>query len=126
MRNKSNTNFIIDTVMLLLMMALTGTGYVRKYILLSGRAAREAFGSKVEMTLLGMNRDSWATIHLYIGYILLFFLLLHIILHWNQIKVMYRKLIPNETLRLVLLTAFVLAGVLLVIFPFIIKPHIGY
>ena len=47
--NKSKTNFIIDVIMFLGMMFLTGTGYVRKYILLGGSASREAFGQKMDM-----------------------------------------------------------------------------
>ena len=39
--SKAKTNLIIDGFMFLVMMALVGTGYVRKYVLLSGSASRQ-------------------------------------------------------------------------------------
>ncbi|HNX93224.1 MAG TPA: DUF4405 domain-containing protein [Syntrophomonas sp.] len=120
--NKSRLNFVIDAVMLLGMMALTGTGFVRKYILLSGSASKAAFGRKVDMLLLGINRDDWAVIHLYLGYFLLFLLFWHIYLHWKQIVAIYRKWVPNQNIRLVITIAFVLLGLVLLLFPFFIRP----
>lgn len=74
-------NFIIDAIMFLTMMALTGSGFVRKYVLLSGSASKAVYGRKMEMTLLGITRDGWGQIHLYLGYLLLALLVLHIVLH---------------------------------------------
>ncbi|NLV20704.1 MAG: DUF4405 domain-containing protein [Syntrophomonadaceae bacterium] len=122
--NKSRLNFIIDAVMLLGMMALVGTGYVRKYILLSGSAAKAAFGRKVDMLLLGIDRDGWAVIHLYLGYFLLFLLFWHIYLHWKQIVAIYRKWIPDRMVRWTITAVFVLLGLVLLLFPFFIKPVI--
>jgi hypothetical protein len=122
--NKSKTNFIIDAIMFLGMMFLTGTGYVRKYILLSGSASREAFGQKIDMSMLGYNRDAWSIIHLYIAYFTLFLLLFHIILHWKQIKLMYKQLISNNILRTIILAVFIIISVFLVIFPFILNTSI--
>jgi len=122
--NKTKANFIIDGLLFLGMMFLTGSGLVRKYILLSGSASRQVFGKKVNMLMLGFNRDDWSTIHLYFGYFMLFLLLLHIVLHWKQIKVMYKQLINNSALRTVIMAAFIIASVILVMFPFIIAPSI--
>ena len=120
--NKSRLNFVIDAVMLLGIMALAGTGFVRKYILLSGSASKAAFGRKVDMLLLGINRDGWAVIHLYLGYFLLFLLFWHIYLHWKQIVTIYRKWVPNQNIRLVITIVFVLLGLVLLLFPFFIRP----
>lgn len=120
--NKSRLNFIIDAVMFLGMMALAGTGFVRKYILLSGSASKAAFGRKVHMLLLGINRDGWAVIHLYLGYFLLFLLFWHIYLHWQQIASIYRKWIPNQKIRWVITAVFILLGMVLLLFPFFIEP----
>jgi hypothetical protein len=122
--NKSRLNFVIDAVMLLVMMALTGTGFVRKYILLSGSASKAAFGRKVDMLLLGINRDGWAVIHLYLGYFLLFLLFWHIYLHWKQVVAIYRKWIPNKMMRWMMSAVFILLGLLLLLFPFLIDPVI--
>ncbi len=120
--NKSKTNFIIDAIMFLIMMSLVGTGFVRKYILLSGSASRAVYGRKVDMLMLGLTRDDWSTVHLYVGYFLMFLLLLHIILHWKQITVMFKQLIKDNVLRIALLVVFVIVSVFMVVFPFILQP----
>lgn len=119
---KSKTNFIIDGLLLLGMMFLIGTGYVRKYILLGGSASREVYGRKMNMFMMGYSRDDWSMIHLYTGYFMLFLLFLHIVLHWKQIGVMYKQLIANSVLRTVIAVIFIVLSVLLVVFPFIIEP----
>jgi hypothetical protein len=122
--NKSKTNFIIDALLFLGMMILMGTGYVRKYILLGGSASREAFGQKMNMFMLGFDRDTWSIIHLYIGYIILLLLLLHIVLHWKQITIMYKQLIGNSGLRTAILVVFIILSIFMVVFPFILEPSI--
>ncbi len=122
--SKTRINFIIDAVMFLGMMALTGTGYVRKYVLLSGSAARAEYGRKIEMTLLGITRDDWAQIHLYLGYFLLAMLLLHIVWHWKQILTIYYKWVPDSNKRLLITALFLAVSFFLLLFPFILKPVI--
>ncbi len=124
MKTKSKSNFIIDAVMFLCMMALTGTGFLRKYILLGGRASRETYGAKLDMYMLGFNRDDWGTIHLYLGYFLLALLVLHIVLHWKQIKIMFRQLISGDSMRLIITVVFLLISIFLVIFPFVLSPQL--
>lgn len=120
--NKSKINFIIDAFMFLTMMFLVGAGFVRKYILLGGRDSREAFGRKMQMYLLGASRETWSTIHLYAGYILLFLLLLHIVLHWKQVKAMYGQLIAGHKQRVIIMVIFLIISMLLVVFPFLLRP----
>jgi len=122
--SKARTNFIIDGVLFLGMMALTGTGFVRKYVLLSGSASRAVYGRKTEMMLLGIDRDGWALIHLYLGYFLLALVVLHIFLHWKQVLSIYRKWIPNDSKRLLLTVLFIVISLFLIIFPFILQPVI--
>jgi len=119
--NKSKINFIIDAIMFLTMMFMVGTGFVRKYVLMGGRASREAFGRKMQMYLLGIGRDTWCTIHLYAGYFLLFLLLLHIILHWKQIKAVYKQLIADRKKRMLITVIFLIISVFLVVFPFVLR-----
>ncbi len=94
MKAKSKVNFIIDAIMFLNMMALAGTGFLNRFVLLSGKAARSVYGQKVQMTMLGgLGKESWKDIHLYLGFLLLGGLLvLHIVLHWQQIVLLYRSL----------------------------------
>jgi hypothetical protein len=119
---KSRKNLLIDGIMFLLMMALAGTGFVRKYILLSGSESKMAYGFKVHMTLMGINRDGWAQIHLYLGFLLLALLLLHIILHWKQIMAVYRKWIPDNAARLLIMILFIAVSLILLLFPFLVQP----
>lgn len=124
MKVKTKTNFIIDVVMFLVMMLLTGTGLLRKYILLSGQQSKALYGQKVEQIFLGVTRDGWSDIHLYLGYLLLALLVLHIVLHWSTVKVMYRQLIQNSTTRLVLALVFVLLSLAFALFPFFITVQV--
>lgn len=110
--------------MFLAMMALLGTGYVRKYILLSGSQSKMIYGHKVQMLLAGIDRKGWATIHLYLGYFILALLVIHIILHWKQVKIIYKRLIPNQTLRNIVTVLFVVLSLFLAVFPFVIEPQV--
>lgn len=122
--NKAKVNLIIDGIMFLLIMALTGTGYIRKYILLSGSTSRRLYGEKLHMTFLGINREGWSEIHLILGYILIGLVFLHIILHWKQIKSIYNKLIPNPNVRKIVTAFFIVTSILLLLLPFILQPTI--
>lgn len=121
---KAKTNLMIDGVMFLVMMALLGTGFVRKYVLLSGSASRQLYGTKVHMYLWGINRDGWATIHLYLGYLLLALLLLHIVLHWKQVTSIFKKMVPYPKWRLVIIVLFTSLSIFLALFPFMITPTV--
>ena len=115
---------MIDGVMFWGMMALAGTGFVRKYVLLSGSASRAVYGRKLGMTLLGITRDGWSQIHLYLGYGVLALLALHIILHWKQIVTIYSKWIADSKQRLLISIIFVALSFFLLVFPFLLKPSI--
>lgn len=124
MKTKTQQNFIIDAIMFLIMMALAGTGFLTRYVLLSGQAGKAVFGQKVEMSMLGIGKETWHDIHLYLGFLLLFLLVLHIVLHWKQITILYGRFIQADKLRHAVLALFILLSILLVIFPFILSPTI--
>ena len=124
MQGKASHNFIIDALMFLTMTALAGTGFLNRYVLLSGQAGREMYGQKVEMGMLGISKHTWQDIHLYLSFLLLGFLLLHILLHWRQIASLYRRLIPSDRVRQRVLIIFMVVNIILVIFPFIIPPTV--
>lgn len=120
--DKARINFILDGLLFWVMMALAGTGFVRKYVLLSGSASRAIYGRKMEMTLLGITRDDWALVHFYLGWIIFALLALHIVLHWKQIVAIYSKWIQNSGKRLLVTCVFVVVSLILLLFPFFIKP----
>ena len=122
--DKPKFNFFIDALMFLVMMAMAGLGFLMNYILLPGREARTQYGRKVDLTWWGWDRHDWGDIHLYLAFILLGLLGLHIILHWRQIVGLFQRFISPQRRTLVLI-AFVVAAVLLINFPFLISPDIS-
>jgi hypothetical protein len=121
---KSQWNFLIDAALLLLTASMLGKGLLLKYILVPGKDRRLVYGRNVELELFGLDRHEWGAIHLYVGYVMIALVVLHIVLHWNLIPGMYRKLIGSRALRWGLGTVFVAACTLLVIFPFVLKPTV--
>lgn len=122
--DKTKLNFVIDALMFLCLMGLTGLGFLMKYILLPGREAWAKYGRNVELSWLGWDRHDWGQIHLYLALILLGVLVIHIILHWQMILGLFARLIPNPRTRTRVALAFLILTVLLLYFPFLITPDV--
>lgn len=56
MKHKSKINFIIDTIMFIVMMAIGGIGLLMKFILVPGVKRWEIYGSNVDLFLWGWDR----------------------------------------------------------------------
>ena len=97
--NKAKLNFAIDALMFLCMAAIAGLGFLMKYVLLPGRESTIKYERRVELTLLGLDRHDWGTIHLYLGFLLLALLVLHIVLHWQMIPGLFGRLIAKSRRR---------------------------
>ncbi len=121
---KSTINLIIDAIMLVLMMAVAGIGFLMKFVLLAGFERSIKYGSNVDLLYWGMNRHQWGAIHLKISYVLLVLLVLHIVLHWKQVVGIYRRMIPNKNIRIAAAVALLLLSIMLFLFPFAIQPQI--
>jgi len=126
MKHKSKINFIIDILMYVVMMAIGGIGFLMKFVLVSGSERWEIYGDNVDLFLWGWDRHQWGTLHLIFGYLLLGLLLLHIVLHWSQIKSMFRNLIHKRSKRVALTLVFVILGLLLLLFPFIVDFEVAF
>lgn len=87
--DKSKVNLIIDALLFLCVMAITGIGLLMKYVLLPGKETAAVYGRKVDLFLFGMDRHAWGRIHLIIAFVLLGLLTLHVVLHWNMIVSIY-------------------------------------
>jgi len=125
MFHKLNVKFVIDAVMFLCMAALAGIGFLMKYVLLSGKEAQVKYGTKVELSVLGLDRHEWGTVHLIIAFVLVGLLILHIVLNWKQIVSMFQRLISSSQISRKIITAvFTIVCVLLIIFPFIMNPEV--
>jgi hypothetical protein len=123
MIEKSKLNFLIDAVMFLCMMAIASLGFLMKFVLPPGRERVAKYGN-AELSLFGMDRHEWGTIHLYLAIAFFIVLALHVVLHWKLIVGLFERLFQNRDTRRIVAPAFVGASLLLVIGPFLIKPTI--
>lgn len=122
--DKSRINLVIDTLMFLCVMAMTGIGLLMKFVLLPGKETPAVYGRKVELFMWGMDRHQWGTIHLIIAFVFLGLLTLHILLHWKMILSFYCRLIGNRTARRVIAVLIVIACLFFITFPFVVKPEV--
>ncbi len=120
--DKPKFNFIIDAAMFLCLMAMAGLGFLMRYFLPSGRDAWATYGSNLQFSWLGWDRHDWGDIHLYLGFILLMLLVLHIILHWRQILGLFHRVVPDPRRRYQIALVFLILSLLLIYFPFLITP----
>jgi len=120
MKNRSKINFIIDSLMFFLIMAIGGLGLLMKYVLVPGSVRWKIYNSNVELYLWGWDRHQWGSIHLILGYILFGLLVLHILLHWGQIKSMFKNLVSRKTSRLIITFVFVPMTLILLLFSFVV------
>ena len=124
MKDKSNINFIVDILMFIFMMAIGGTGFLIRYVLIPGKDRAMVYGKSVDLYFLGMDRHEWGEIHYIMSIILIVLVVLHIVLHWKMTVCMFSRLISSGTLRIVLAVGFVLLSILLLSFSFFISPEV--
>jgi polyferredoxin len=122
--NKANLNFVIDALMFLCMTAIAELGFLMKYVLLPGRESTIKYGRRVDLSFLGLDRHDWGAIHLYLGFLLLALLVLHIVLHWNMIPGLYARLVAPSRQRWQIAFVYVLLTAALLLFPFLISPEV--
>jgi len=123
--SKSNINFLIDAFLLVIFSAMIGIGFMIKYVLLTGEQKTEKFGANFEQTILGLDRHGWGDIHLYLGFVILGLLVLHIIFHWKMIIAMFGKFFEKIHLQRTTAVIFLSLCFLFIISPFFIKPQNG-
>ena len=121
---KITLNYLIDTIMFILMMAILGLGLLMKFVLVSGEKRWIKYGMNVEETFWGMDRHEWGKIHLLLGLILIAVLILHLILHWRSITIFFQNFFVNRTLRISMISVLVFVGTILIIFPFLVRINV--
>jgi len=124
-KNKNQMNLVIDAVMFLVLTAIAGLGLLMKFILIPGYKRVELYENDVEFYFLGLTRHDWGNVHLWLGFIFLSLLLLHIILHWNMIVCIFRQMVSGRNLRTILAIVIGTAGLFLLLSPLFIKPETG-
>ena len=122
--NKAKLNFVIDALMFLCMTAIAGLGFLMKYVLLPGRESTIKYGRRVDLSLLGLDRHDWGAIHLYLGFLLLALLVLHIVLHWQMIPGLFARLVANSRQRWKIALVYAVLAAALLLFPFLISPEV--
>ncbi|MBN2411354.1 DUF4405 domain-containing protein [candidate division KSB1 bacterium] len=120
--NKTKINFIIDVLLLLIMSAIAGIGFLIKYVLLTGEQKWIKFGANIDQTLFGLDRHGWGYIHLVLGFICIGLLILHIIFHWKMIVCMFGHLLKPSTWRNAVSTIFLLICLVLIFIPLFLTP----
>lgn len=123
-KDKSKLNLSIDVILLLLMMPIAGIGFLMKYVLLSGIQRNPIYGNNVELEFWGLSRHEWGKIHLVLSLIFLVLLILHIYFHWNMIIHIFKRMIPDKTIRIVSAVLLTVVGLLMFSFPLFVKPEI--
>lgn len=122
--NRAKLNFVIDVLMFLCMAAIAGLGFLMKYVLVPGRETPLIYGRRVDLSFLGLDRHDWGAIHLYLGFVLLALLALHIVLHWQMIPGLFARLVGNGRKRRLIGLAYVVLAAVLLLFPFFIRPEV--
>ena len=120
--NKTKLNFIIDILLLLVMSAIAGIGFLIKYVLLTGEQKWIKFGANIDQTFLGLDRHGWGYIHLVLGFICIGLLILHIVFHWKPIVSMYKHYFNRLKRKNLITTIFLVFCLLLIVIPFFVKP----
>ena len=123
--NKTKLNFVMDALLFLDFSAMIGIGLMIKYVLLTGEQKKEIFGVNFEQTFLGLNRHGWGNIHLYLGFIFLGLILLHIIIHWSLIVAMFKKFFERFRMKKSIAFLFTSVCFLLIVVPLFILPVNG-
>jgi len=123
---KSKLNLVIDALLLLLLClaAIAGIGLLIKYVLVPGYQRWEIYGRNVSLFLCGLDRHQWGTIHFIIGLVFLALLVLHVVLHWQMVVGICRKLIPNRLTRWFIALILLVVAIILFAFPYFVKPEV--
>lgn len=86
---RNTLNYIVDTVALILMLAMIGTGLVMRYLLPPGSGGR---GGGEGRSLWSLGRHDWGGLHYWLAIGLIALLLLHVALHWGWVYATTRRL----------------------------------
>ncbi|MBN2667012.1 MAG: DUF4405 domain-containing protein [Bacteroidales bacterium] len=124
-RIKPKFNLVIDFIMMLVMMAVAGLGFLMKFVLLPGYKVNEVYGTEAELYFWGLDRHQWGAIHLYLALFLVFLLILHIVFHWDMILCIFRQMVSTSAIRVTFLVIIGLLSLFLALAPVFVKPEVA-
>ncbi len=122
--NKPKLNLSIDILMFIVMIPIAGIGFLIKYVLVPGFKRNDIYGRDVELYYWGIDRHQWGTIHLILGFVLLFLLLLHIVFHWKQIVYIFKCMVGKRLWRIALSIILIAFTVVFGIVPLFLTPEV--
>jgi len=122
--DKTKINLIIDAIMLVFLMSIAGMGFLIKYILVPGYKRNALYEGDVELYYMGLTRHEWGNIHLWLSFVFLFLMILHIILHWKMITCIFRQLITSKISRYLIGIFTGLLALLFAVAPLFVKPDV--
>jgi hypothetical protein len=70
---KGTVNYVLDALSLVAMLAIAATGLLMKFVLPPGSG---------NMSVWGLDRHGWGSVHFWLAAALIVFLVLHLALHW--------------------------------------------
>lgn len=97
----SNIRGLVDLLMYGMFCFLMGTGLLLQYRLVSG--SRGGHG----LTLMGFSRHEWGHVHLWVGFVLILLLIVHLVLNYGFIK----RVVAREKTWIALLIGLIGLGV---------------
>lgn len=109
--NRSNLNFVIDSVAFFLFLLLASTGILIFFVLPPGSG---------NLTIWGMNRHGWGDIHFWTAMGFLLTMVIHLIMHWSWIVTKIKGHADREMSqkRIIISIAAVVLALLLLLAPF--------
>ena len=122
---KSTFNFYIDAILLFLLCFLLGVGLLLEYVLITGEEKIAQLGGNFEQTLFGLDRHQWGDIHLYTGIIFLVIMILHIVLHWEMIVGLFKRIFGGFIFKKSLTIFFAAICCFAIFFALLFEPALG-
>ena len=117
-------NLIIDILLLIDFVLISGLGFLMNYVLLPGFKRNEVYGSNIDLTFWGLGRHDWGHIHFILSLVFIFLLLLHIVFHWGMIINIYKKLIASKPIRVTLGILLIIVMFVFGVLPIFLKPEV--
>ncbi|MCF8360689.1 MAG: DUF4405 domain-containing protein [Prolixibacteraceae bacterium] len=73
---------------------------------------------------LGLDRHEWGSVHLWVSISFLVLILLHIVLHWQMIGCIFRKMVSGKAARLVIALVIGLLVLFFAVGPLLVSPEV--
>lgn len=124
-KDKPKLNLLIDAVMFVVLMCVAGLGFLIKFVLIPGYKRNLIYGQDVELYFLKLDRHEWGSIHLWLNFLFLFLLLLHILLHWKNIVCIFQQIVTGISMRRGIAISIGAMGLILAVAPLFIRPDVG-